>query len=167
LGEGRGALALSAAVPASVASDRVGEVTLAAATVAAAALLVLTLPVLVRRARGRAGVTPALVIATGGAAITFVAYLAFAVRCTQAGCHFGKGDTVAGLAPWWRIKGAWQWGAQLALASVALLIASAALALAVREKRAAAPVVTLARLAYGVWTIVVFVIPAAWEIFVI
>jgi hypothetical protein len=142
-------------------------VTLAATTVVAVALLAVTLPVLVRRARGRAGLTPALVIATGGAAITFVAYLAFAVRCRQAGCHFRRGDTVAGIAPWWRIKESWQWGAQLALASVGLLIASAALALAVREKRAARPVVTLARLAYGVWAVVVFVIPAAWEIFVI
>ena len=167
MGQGRRALALSAAVPASVVSDRVGEVTLAAATVAAAVLLVLTLPALVRRARGRAGLTPALVIATGGAAITFVAYLAFAVRCTQAGCHFRRGDTVAGLAPWWRIKGSWQWGAQLALASVGLLISSAALALAVRESRAAGPAVSLARLAYGVWAVVVFFIPAAWEIFVI
>lgn len=142
--------------------------TLAVATLAAVALLALTLPVLARRARSsRAGVTPALVIATGGAAITFVAYLAFLVRCRQAGCHFHRGDMVAGISPWWRIKEAWQWGAQLALAGVGLLIASAALALAVREKRASRRVVALARLAYGVWAVVVFLIPAAWELFII
>ena len=140
---------------------------LAAATVAAVVLLALTLPVLLRRAQGRAGLTPALVILTGGAAITFVAYLAFAVRCTHAGCHFDPGDRVAGIYPWWRVHDAWQWGAQLALASLGLVIASLALALAVREKRAARPAVTLARVAYGVWALVAFVIPAAWELLVI
>jgi hypothetical protein len=89
------------------------------------------------------------------------------VRCAQAGCHFDRGDTVAGLSPWWRVKGSWQWGAQLALASLALVIASSALALAVRERRAAGRVLTLGRVAYGVWALLVFLIPAAWEIFVI
>lgn len=152
---------------ASSAADRVGEITLAAATVAAVILLAVTLPALVRRAKRGAGLTSALVIVTGGAAITFVAYLAFAVRCAEAACRVGPADDVAGIAPWWRDNSSWQWGAQLALASVSLVVACAALALAARERRSAGRVQTLARVAYVVWVLGVFVVPAAWEIFVI
>ena len=130
--------------------------------------MAVTIPGLLRRGRGgRGGVTPALVILTGAAAITFVAYLVFIVRCAEAGCHYDSTDTVAGLPPWWRQNDAWQWGGQLALAAVALALSSAALALAVREQRVARRAVTLARVAVGLWVVIVFAIPAAWELLVI
>ena len=172
MGQGRGALALSGAAwaPAATATaDRFGEVTMAAATVVAVLLMALTLPALLRRRRavGRAGVTPALVILTGAAAIAFVAYLAFIFRCNGPGCRIPGGDTVAGLYPWWRDDRSWQWGGQLALAGVALALSSAALALAVRDRRVTPHAVTLARVAVAGWVIVAFVIPAAWEVFAI
>jgi len=143
-------------------------VALAAATVIAVALLAVTLPAMLRRGRGRrSGVTSALVIVTGGAAVTFVAYLAFAVRCSQAGCRVPGGDTVAGLHLWWRTRDAWQWGAQLALASVGLAVASLSLALAARERRMAGRVVNLARVTYALWAVAVFAVPAIWEIILI
>jgi cytochrome c biogenesis factor len=149
-------------------SDRVGEIALAAATVVAVVLVAATLPAVMRRSdRSRRRITPALVIVTGGAAVTFVAYLAFAVRCTQSGCNVRPGDSFAGVQPWWRIKGSWQWGAQLALASAGFAIASVALAMAAGERRRAGRAVNVARVVYGLWALLVFVIPAAWEIFVI
>lgn len=148
--------------------DRVGEVVMAAATVAAVVLLALTLPALIRLGRGgRRAVTPALVILTGAAAITFVSYLAFFVRCAEAGCVVRPGDTAAGLYPWWRANDSWQWGAQLALAGVALVLASVALFLAVRGRRSAPRAVALARAAVFVWALVAFFIPALWEILLI
>ena len=63
------------------------EVLLAAATVVAAAAVLATVPSIVRRpgagrpAARRKHLTPALVILTGGAAVTFVAWLAFDLRC--------------------------------------------------------------------------------------
>jgi hypothetical protein len=142
-------------------------VVVAVATIVAVVLMAVTIPVIVRRARGRARLTPALVILTGAAAITFAAYLAFLIRCAEAGCRFDAGDTVAGLEPWWRRNSSWQWGGQLALAGVGLLLASIALTLAARERRATGRAVTLARVAVFLWAAIVFVIPAAWEIFVI
>jgi hypothetical protein len=150
-------------------TDRIGEVTLAVATVLAVVLLAVTLPALLRRGPGgrRGGVTSALVIVTGGAAVTFVAWLAFAVRCTQYGCDARPGETVAGLPTWWHARHTWEWGTQLALAAVGLAVGSAALALAARERRAARRVVNLARLAYALWVIGVFAMPAVWELFLI
>ena len=147
--------------------DRVGEGSVAFATVVAVVLLALTLPPLIRRNRGRAGVTSALVILTGAAAITFVAYLAFLVRCGEAGCRFDADDTVAGMAPWWRSNASWQWGAQLALAGAGLLLSSIAFALAARERKASRRALLVARIAVGLWALVVFLIPGAWEVLVI
>ena len=132
-------------------------------------LLAIALPALLRRGPGgrRGGVTSALVIVTGGAAVTFVAWLAFAVRCSQYGCRVGPGDDVGGVDPWWHMRQAWEWGTQLALAAVGLAIASLALALAARERRSARWMVNLARLVYLIWVIGVFAVPAAWELFVI
>jgi hypothetical protein len=107
------------------------------------------------------------VILTGAAAITFVSYLGFFVRCAEAGCEFAPDYTVAGLHPWWRVNEAWQWGAQLALAGVALVLASLALFLAVRRRRSAKRAVAVARLAVFVWVVVAFLIPAFWEIVLI
>lgn len=152
---------------AALAIDRIGEIAVAAATVFAALAVGLTLPTLIRRTRGRSKLTPALVIITGGAAITFVAWLAFTIRCSQSGCHVPKGSDVLGLEPWWRRKASWQWGGQLALASVGLVAAALALALAAREKRSARPALFVARLSYVAWAAVAFVIPALWELLVI
>jgi hypothetical protein len=148
--------------------DRIGEVVMAAATVAAVVLLALTLPALIRLGRGgRRAVTPALVILTGAAAITFVSYLGFFVRCAEAGCEIQSDDSIAGLYPWWRTDDAWQWGAQLALAGIALVLASLALFLAVRRRRTAARAVAIARVAVFIWALVAFFIPALWEIVLI
>jgi hypothetical protein len=139
----------------------------AGAAVVAVALLVLTLPPLLRRGRGRAAVTPALVILTGAAAITFVSYLAYLVRCADAGCGFDSSDTVGGFAPWWRQNDSWQWGGQLALAGVGLVLSSIAFALAARGRRSAGRAVSVARVAVGLWALVIFLLPGLWEIFVI
>jgi hypothetical protein len=163
VGEGGRPLALIAATVA----DRVGEIGLAVATVLAVAAVAVALTAIAGRDTGRARVTSALVIVTGGAAVTFVAYLAFQIRCGDAGCVIRPGDDVAGIAPWWRIDGAWQWGAQLMLASVALVTSALALAAAARESRFARPLLTAARVAYVVWALLVFAIPALWEVFAI
>ena len=155
------------APPGPPAIDRVGEIALAVATVMAVVAVGVTLPALPRRARGRTGLTPALVIVTGGAAITFVAYLAFTIRCEQSGCGVSAGDALAGIDPWWRDGRSWEWGAQLLLASVALVTSSLALALAARELRGARPALLLARLAYFTWVVLVFALPLVWELFVI
>lgn len=174
MGKGGRALALSGLaaafagrVLAATAADRVGEISLAAATVVAVAALAVTLPAIARRRRGRHGLTGALVIATGGAGIAFVSYVAFDVRCSHAGCGIDRRYRLAGLDPWWRIHDAWQWGAQLGLASAGLMLGAIALALAVRERRMAKPALTLARIAYFSWAIIVFLIPAVWELLVI
>ena len=132
-------------------------------------LLAIALPAMLRLGPGgrTRAITSALVIMTGGAAVTFVAYLAFVIRCTQYGCHFEPTDTVAGVDPWWRVKHSWEWGVQLALAAVGLATGSAALALATTKRRSARKVVNLARLLYLVWVIGVFAIPAAWELLAI
>lgn len=149
---------------ANLVADRIGEVALAAATIIAVVLLAYTLPLIIRRRGGRAGLTPALVILTGAAAITFASYIAFAVRCAETGCRVRRQDAVGGLYPWWRQENSWQWGGQLALASVALVLASLALALAARRRRSAKKAVILARVAVVLWALVVFLIPAGWEI---
>ena len=169
MGEGRGALALTlAAWPSLLAAetaDRVGEVVMAAATIAAVVLMAFTLPALLRRDRvGRARVTPALVILTAAAAITFVAYLGFIFRCDESGCGVPSGQDVLGVEPWWRDDTAWQWGGQLALAGIALVLSSAALTLAVRERAAARRAVLLARVAVGAWVLLAFLVPLGWEL---
>ncbi len=172
MGQGGRALALIAASPhilgmLATTADRVGEIALAVATVVAVAAVGVALRGVTRGKSGRAAVTPSLVIVTGAAAITFVAYLAFQIRCGETACVIGPGDDVAGVDPWWRIDGAWQWGAQLALASVGLLVSSLALAAAARESRAARPLLFGARAAYFLWAVLVFAVPLVWEVFVI
>jgi hypothetical protein len=173
VGQGRRPLALTAAGPivyvaaSSAASDRLGEIALAVATVVAVVAVGVALTGIARRNAGRTGLTSPLVVVTGGAAITFVAYIAFQIRCGDTGCVVGIGDTVAGISPWWRIDRAWQWGGQLTLASAGLMISSLALAFAARESRAARPLLIAARAAYFIWILLVFAVPLAWEVFVI
>ena len=115
-------------------------------------------------ARGR--LTPALVIVTGGAAITFVSYLAYVLRCRGSGCH-ETGWAFGFINTWWRQDDTWQWGAQLALASVGLVAGSIALALSARGRtETARPPLFAARLAYMTWAVVVFLPAAAYEVFV-
>ena len=69
------------------------EVVLAAATVLAVAAVAVALPAVLRAPAERAvrtRLTPALVILTGGAVISFAAYLAFSSRCGHR-CERGAG----------------------------------------------------------------------------
>lgn len=148
-------------------ADRIGELALAAATVVAVAALVVTLPALMRSRASRMRLTAPLVIATGGAGITFVSYLAFQLRCTRSGCGVEPGDAVRGIDPWWRLEDSWQWGAQLALASVGLTAGAVALALAARQRRRAPRALLVARVVYVAWALLAFILPAAWELLAI
>jgi hypothetical protein len=172
MGEGGRTLALTfAQAGGPVAADRAGEIALGLAMAVALVCIAATLVPLARGAgreqpRGRARMTPALVILTGGAAITFVSYLAYVLRCRGPGC----GDTgwaFGFLRTWWRRDAAWEWGAQLALASVGLVAASIALALTASGRfKPARPPLVAARLAYAAWAVFVFLPAAAYEIFV-
>ena len=154
-----------------VVADRAGEIALGLAMAVALVCIAATLVPLARGAgrdepHGRARMTPALVILTGGAAITFVSYLAYVLRCRSEGCE-AAGWAFGFINTWWRRETAWEWGAQLALASIGLVAASIALALSARGrfKRARPPLIA-ARLAYAAWALVVFLPAAAYELFV-
>jgi hypothetical protein len=141
---------------------------LAAGTVIAVVLVAVALPALLRRSDRRRGIlTSALVIVTGGAALTFAAYLAFAVRCSGSQCRTRASDAIDGVYPWWRDEHSWQWGAQLGLAGVGLALAALALALAARQRAGAKRAVRAAWFAWALWVVLVVAIPAAWEIFAI
>jgi hypothetical protein len=153
------------------AADHAGEIALGLAMAVALVCIAATLVPLARGAgreepRGRARMTPALVVLTGGAAITFVSYLAYVLRCRSEGCE-APGWAFGFISTWWRQETAWEWGAQLALASIGLVAASIALALSAsgRFKRARPPLIA-ARLAYAAWALVVFLPAAAYELFV-
>ena len=163
MGAGGRALALTAVVQRFL--DRPAEVVLAVATLIAIAAVATGLPALLRdRRAARSRVTSALVILTGGAAITFVAYLAFALRCGNSGCRDGAGDGLAEMDRWWRAESTWQWGGQLMLAAVALIAASTAFALSARASPRARWPFRIAWLLYGGWALLVFVGPAAYEL---
>src|SRR2546421_11633896 len=102
--------------------DHPGEIAVAAATIVALVGIVASLPPLLADRQGtaaRSRLTPALVMLTGGAAITFAAYLAFQIRCSGgAGCKNGAGGGFAELDRWWRSETPWEGGAQLLLASL-------------------------------------------------
>ena len=144
------------------------EVLLAAATVVAAAAVLATVPSIVRRpgagrpAARRKHLTPALVILTGGAAVTFVAWLAFELRC--GGACTGAREGPLGFEPWWRRHRSWQWSGQLVLASLGLATASLALTLSARRRKVARVPLIAARVAYGCWAVGVALAPAAYEL---
>jgi hypothetical protein len=152
-------------------ADRAGEIALGLAMAVALVCIAATLVPLARGAgrdepRGRARMTPALVVLTGGAAITFVSYLAYVLRCRSEGCT-GADWAFGFVRTWWRRDTAWEWGAQLALASIGLVAASLALALSASGRfKDARPPLYAARIAYAAWALVVFVPAAAYEIFV-
>ena len=140
------------------------EVALAAATVFAAAAVSASLPVLVRRAPAGGRLTPSLVILTGGAAITFAAWLAFDIRCGHH-CEPARGSHgVASLERWWRRHDSWQWSAELTIAAAALAVAALAFALAARGAGRARAALWAARLAYAAWIVLVFAPPAVYEL---
>ena len=143
-----------------VASERIAEVAAAVATVLAVAALAWALVALLR-SRRPARLGPALVVASAGAVLTFVAYVAFALRCPTAGCRqHGPRAVLARLDPWSRSMHAWQWAAELALASAALAVAAVALALAARGWRGARPALWGAQGLYVAWLAVAVLIPA-------
>jgi hypothetical protein len=125
------------------------------------------LPALVRGPEDREArkrLTPSLVILTGGAAITFAAYVAFDVRCDHNCDHAGNGTGFAGVHRWWHRHDSWQWSAQLTIAAAGLALAAVAFALAARRTRGARAPLWVARLVYAVWVAVVFAVPAVYEL---
>jgi hypothetical protein len=147
--------------------DRPGEIAVAAATVVALVGIVASMPPLLRTQQGasaRSRLTPALVMLTGGAAITFTAYLAFQIRCSGTSCRQGAGNGFAGLHRWWRSEHSWEWGAQLLVASIGLATASLAFWLSARGSKHARPPLWMARFLYVVWALFVFLVPAIYEI---
>jgi hypothetical protein len=172
VGEGRRPLAVIRALATGPpAADHAGEIALGVAMAVALVCIGATLVPLARgngreQTTGRARLTPALVIVTGGAAVTFVSYLAYVLRCHGSGCH-NEGWAFGFIRTWWRQETAWEWGAQLALASVGLVCGSIALALSARgSEERARPLLIVARIAYLAWALVVFLPAAAYEVFV-
>ena len=144
--------------------DKPAEIALAAATVLAVVAVATGLPPLLRdRATGRSRITSALVILTGGAAITFVAYVAFTLRCGNSGCRKGAGEGWLEWDRWWRDDSTWQWGGQLLLAALGLAAAALAFWLGARGRGSRAPLVA-AWVLYGLWVLLVFAAPAAYEL---
>ncbi|HEX8073495.1 MAG TPA: hypothetical protein VF545_00805 [Thermoleophilaceae bacterium] len=146
--------------------DRPAEVALAAATVLALVAVAGSLATLLRaggRSADRSRLTPALVVLTGGAAVTFAAYLAFEFRCRGSACERGAGDGLLGFHHWWRAHDSWQWSGQLLLASVALVAAGAALWLGARDSRRKSAPLWAARLLYAGWVLLVF-LPVLYEL---
>jgi hypothetical protein len=144
--------------------DKPAEIALAAATVIAIGAVATGLPALLRdRRAGRARITSALVILTGGAAITFVAWVAFTLRCGNSSCQKGAGTSWIELDRWWRDDSTWQWGAQLLLAAVGLAAAAVAFMLGARGSGRRAPL-RAAWIFYGLWVVLVFVVTAAYEL---
>ena len=142
------------------------EIVLAAATVLAVVAVAVALPALLRAPAERAArtrLTPALVILTGGAVISFAAYLAFSSRCGHR-CEQGAGSGFAGLHDWWRTRHSWQWNAQLTIAATALAAGALAFALAAYGSRFTRLPLWIARLLLATWAIVCFAMPAIYEL---
>ena len=142
------------------------EVVLATATVVAVAAVAAALPAVLRAPPDRAArtrLTPTLVILTGGAVISFAAYLAFTSRCGHR-CERGAGTGFAGLHDWWRARHSWQWNAQLVIAAAALAAGALAFALAAYGSRFTRFPLSIARLLLAAWAIVCFAMPAVYEL---
>ena len=142
------------------------ELVLAAAIVAAVIALATALPPLLRSAGepgARSRLAPSLVIVTGGALITFTAYLAFDIRCGES-CIADPAAGLFDLDRWWRRRRSWQWEAQLLVAAPALAVAALAFAMAVRRNHRAVLPLGIARALYGVWIVTVFGFTALSEL---
>jgi hypothetical protein len=118
-----------------------------------------------RGANARVRLLPSLALLTGGAAIAFASWIAFDGRCGH-GCdrhpHYQTG--LAGFYRWWHRHDSWQWSAQLTLAAVALALAAISFALTARGHPRARLALWAARAAYVVWAVLVFAVPAAYEV---
>jgi hypothetical protein len=113
----------------------------------------------------RVRLLPSLALLTGGAAIAFASWIAFDGRCGDGCDRRPRYETgLAGFYRWWHRHDSWQWSAQLTLAAVALALAAIAFALTARGHARARLVLWLARAAYVVWVVLVFAIPAAYEL---
>jgi hypothetical protein len=121
-----------------------------------------------RRPRGpgaRVRLLPSLALLTGGAAIAFAAWVAFDGRCGHSCDRHPRYETgFAGFYRWWHRHDSWQWGAQLTLAAIGLAVAAVAFALTARAHPRARVVLWAARVAYVVWVVLVFAVPAAYEV---
>jgi hypothetical protein len=107
---------------------------------------------------------PPLAMTTGGAVITFIAYIAFNGRCGSE-CIDNGGPQLAGRDVWWRVDQAWQWSAQLGLASLGLAAAALALLFTARGwNRMVGMPLWVARIAYCVWAIVALLLPVGLEL---
>ena len=148
--------------------DQIGEGLLGGAMAMAVCAVLMTLfvtaPAYRPGGRGAAAVVPRprlaapLVTITGGAVIAFVAYLAYDGRCRD-----WCGPTASGREVWWRIQDAWQWAAQLTIASIGLGAAALALLLAARGMRGVRPTVRVAQVAFAVWIVAALVVPLGIE----
>jgi hypothetical protein len=127
------------------------------------------LAALLRRRPGaphaRVRLLPSLALLTGGAAIAFASWVAFDGRCGH-GCdrHPRYETGFAGFYRWWHRHDSWQWSAQLTLAAVALALAATAFALTARAHPRARVALWSARVAYVVWVVLVFAVPAGYEL---
>jgi len=149
--------------------DRLGEALLGGSMAMAVCAVGVTLfaaaPAFRPGGRGAAAAIPRprlaapLVTITGGAVIAFVAYLGFEGRCRE-----WCGTDSAGRAVWWLVEEAWQWAAQLGLASIGLWAAALALVLAARDMRGVKPSVRVAQAAFATWVVMALAIPLAVEL---
>jgi hypothetical protein len=142
---------------------------LATATVVAVASLAAGLRAILRqRPSGRGArirLLPSLALLTGGAAIAFASWLAHDKRCGEQCDLHPRGETgFAGFYRWWHREDAWQWSWQLIVASAGLALAALAFAFAARAHPRARTALWVARAAYVVWVVLVFAIPAAYEL---
>jgi hypothetical protein len=105
------------------------------------------------------------VIVTGGAAITFASWTAFDRRCGGSCDAHPRGETgFAGFYRWWHRHDSWQWSWQLIVAAIGLAAAAIAFSLAARGHPNARVPLWAARAVYAVWVVLVFVIPATYEL---
>lgn len=123
-----------------------------------------SLPRLLREGRGanlRPRLTPALLILTGGAAVTLASYLVFKLGCDRLGCHRREGHGFAKLDDWWHGRHSWEWAGQVTIAAAALTAAALAFWLSAGARRGARHALWSARLLYAAWVVLVFVVPVA------
>ena len=135
----------------------VAELAPAAGTVLAIGALVWALPAIMRREGPQVRLAPALVLVTAGAVMTFVAYIAFLLRCAHGDCHVARASGLGAVDPWRDNMHAWQWSTELVLASAGLVVASVALALVARRRRGARAALWGARALYAAWLAMVAV----------
>jgi hypothetical protein len=140
-------------------AEHVAETAAAVATIVAVIALAWALVALVRGPR-RARLAPMLIVVSAGAVLTFVAYIAFALRCPADGCRKVHRTALARIDPWSASMHPWQWASELALASIGLAVAAFALALAARGRRGAWPALWGAQGIYAAWVAVAVLVPA-------